>query len=347
MDAIELEKAYDPETFEARIYARWKEAGAFRPESAKGGGKPFSMVIPPPNVTGRLHLGHGLNNSLQDVIVRFHRMRGNPVLWLPGTDHAGIATQHVVERRLKAEGRSRVELGREKFVEESWKTTREHHAVICEQLARIGAGVDWDRERFTFDEGLARAVREVFVTLYERDLMYKGNYLVNWCSSCGTALADDEVNHEEVKGKLYRLRYYFAGPEGEAARQAVIRGEQPPAGTFIEIDTSRPETLFGDTAVAANPEDPRYVEFKGKTVILPIVGKEIPVVLDSFVDRDFGTGVLKITPAHAVGDWEVAGRQSLPVLNILNADGTLNDEVPPQYRGLSVNKARQEVAGEL
>ncbi|MCL2762189.1 MAG: valine--tRNA ligase [Treponema sp.] len=332
MKAIELAKAYDPKTFESRIYACWKEQGAFKPETAKNadGVKPFVVVIPPPNVTGVLHLGHGLNNSLQDIVVRYHRMRGVPTLWVPGTDHAGIATQNVVERKLKDRGTSRRELGREQFLEETWKVKHEHHAIISEQLARIGASVDWDRERFTLDEGLARAVREVFVSLYERELLYKGNYLVNWCTSCGTALADDEVDHEDTQGKMYHLRYYLA-----------------PGGDYVELATTRPETLLGDTAVAVNPEDERYAGLKGKTVRLPLAERDIPVVFDSYVDKDFGTGVVKITPAHDPNDWEVAKRHDLPVINILNPDGTLNDAVPEKYRGMKVKQARAAVLEDL
>jgi valyl-tRNA synthetase len=363
LKAIELTKAYDPKSFEGRIYRLWKEQGAFKPEAAqsamaKGGGNgaaPFVIVIPPPNVTGVLHLGHGLNNSLQDIVIRYHRMRGDPVLWVPGTDHAGIATQNVVERKLKEKGASRRELGREKFIEETWKVKHEHHAVITEQLARIGASVDWDRERFTLDEGLASAVREVFVTLYERDLLYKGNYLVNWCPSCGTALADDEVDHEDTPGKMYHLRYYFANAQGDAARKAAINGEAPEGAheaAFIELATTRPETLLGDTAVAVHPEDERYAGLKGKggaaaTVRLPLTDRDIPVVFDTYVDRAFGTGVVKITPAHDPNDWEVAKRHDLPVINILNPDGTLNNEVPAKYRGMSVNKARAAVLEDL
>ena len=334
MKAVELAKAYDPKSFEDRIYALWKERGAFKPESSgDAGGQPFVVVIPPPNVTGVLHLGHGLNNSLQDIIVRFHRMRGVPALWIPGTDHAGIATQNVVERRLKEQGKSRRDLGREKFIEETWKVKHEHHAIISRQLARIGASVDWDRERFTMDEGLSRAVREVFVTLYERDLMYKGNYLVNWCCSCGTALADDEVDHEDVSSKMYHLRYYFSDDAGE--------------GGFVEIATTRPETLLGDTAVAVHPEDERYAALKGKKLRLPLTDRDIPVVFDTYVDREFGTGAVKITPAHDPNDWEVAKRHDLPVINILNPDGTLNDEVPEKYRGMKAVKARAAVLEDL
>ena len=333
MKAIELEKAYDPKSFEDRIYAMWKDSGAFAPESVKGaeGEPPFVIVIPPPNVTGVLHMGHGLNNSLQDIVVRFHRMRGVPTLWVPGTDHAGIATQNVVERKLKAQGKSRRDLGREKFLEETWKVKNEHHAIITKQLEKIGASVDWKRERFTMDEGLSRAVREVFVTLYERDLLYKGNYLVNWCTSCGTAISDDEVEHEDTSGKMYHIRYFFTGEKDK----------------YIEIATTRPETLLGDTAVAVHPEDERYSALKGKTLRLPLTERDIPLIFDAYVERTFGTGALKVTPAHDPNDWELAKRHNLPVLNILNPDGTLNGEVPEKYRGLSVTKARQAVVEDL
>ncbi|MDR0597480.1 MAG: class I tRNA ligase family protein, partial [Treponema sp.] len=236
MRAIELEKAFDPRSFEERIYARWLDAGAFKPRP--GAGAAFTMVIPPPNVTGVLHLGHALNNSLQDIAARFHRMLGEPTLWVPGMDHAGIATQNVVEKQLRAKGQSRGDLGREKFVEETWKVANKHHDSIARQLQRIGASADWSRERFTLDEGLSRAVREVFVALYERDLLYKGNYLVNWCPGCGTALSDDEVDHKDTPGKMYHLRYPIAGTEG----------------LFVHIATTRPETMLGDTAVAVHPE---------------------------------------------------------------------------------------------
>jgi valyl-tRNA synthetase len=330
MRAVELEKAYDPKSFEDPIYAKWREAGAFKPCPVNGGPS-FTVVIPPPNVTGVLHLGHGLNNSLQDIVVRFHRMLGEATLWVPGTDHAGIATQNVVERRLKAKGQSRHDLGREKFVEETWKVKNEHHAIISRQLERIGASVDWSRERFTLDEGLSKAVREVFVTLYERDLLYKGNYLVNWCPSCGTALSDDEVDHEDTPGKMYRLRYPVAGSPD----------------SFVELATTRPETMLGDTAVAVHPEDERYTSLAGKKVLLPLTDREIPVVFDEYVDREFGTGVVKITPAHDPNDWEVAQRHDLRAINILTPDGKLNDEVPEKYRGLAVRKAREAVLEDL
>ncbi|MCL2758795.1 MAG: valine--tRNA ligase [Treponema sp.] len=332
MNSIELAKAYDPKSFEDRIYAQWKDSCAFKPESAKTPAlEPYVITIPPPNVTGVLHLGHGLNNSIQDIIVRFHRMRGIPTLWVPGTDHAGIATQNVVERKLKEQGKSRRDLGREKFLEETWKVKNEHHAIISKQLEKIGASVDWNRERFTMDEGLSRAVREVFVTLYERDLLYKGNYLVNWCTSCGTALADDEVEHDDTAGKMYHIRYYFTDDKEK----------------YIEIATTRPETMLGDTAVAVHPEDERYSAFKSKTLRLPLTDRDIPIIYDTYVERGFGTGALKVTPAHDPNDWELGKKHSLPEINILNPDGTLNENVPEKYRGLSVKKARQAVIEDL
>ncbi|MDR0598740.1 MAG: valine--tRNA ligase [Treponema sp.] len=333
MKAIELEKAYDPRGFEDRIYASWRDSGSFKPRDAGPGRAAFTIVIPPPNVTGVLHLGHGLNNSLQDIIIRFHRMRGERTLWVPGTDHAGIATQNVVEKKLRERGANRRDLGREQFVEETWKVAREHHEIISRQLARIGASVDWSRERFTLDEGLSRAVREVFVSLYERDLLYKGNYLVNWCCSCGTALSDDEVDHEDTPGKMYHLRYPVAGENGGAG--------------YIELATTRPETMLGDTAVAVHPEDERYRALTGKRVLLPLTDREIPVVADAYVDREFGTGVVKITPAHDPNDWEVAKRHNLPVINILTPEGKLNREVPEKYRGLSITEAREKVLEDL
>jgi valyl-tRNA synthetase len=335
MKAIELAKAYDPKSFEDRIYEAWRSNGLFRP-AGDSGKKPFVIVIPPPNVTGVLHIGHGLNNSLQDILVRYHRMLGEPTLWVPGTDHAGIATQHVVEKKLKAQGILRRELGREKFVEETWKVKDEHHAVITKQLEKIGASCDWSRERFTLDEGLSKAVREVFVTLYERGLVYKGKYLVNWCPSCGTALADDEVEHEDEAGAMYHIRYPL---EGGAAPGA-------PEG-YIEIATTRPETLLGDTAVAAHPEDPRYEALVGKRVRLPLAERLIPIIADSYVDRAFGTGLVKITPAHDPNDFEIGNRHDLPRVNVLNPDGTMGDEAPAKYRGMKVKEARKAVVEDL
>ncbi len=334
MKAIELEKAYDPKSFEDRIYEAWMSKGLFQPAGQKGK-KPFVVVIPPPNVTGVLHMGHGLNNSLQDILVRFHRMLGEPTLWVPGTDHAGIATQHVVEKRLRAQGIDRHELGREKFVEETWKVTNEHHAIIKKQLEKIGSSCDWSRERFTFDEGLSKAVREVFVTLYERGLIYKGKYLVNWCTSCGTALSDDEVEHQDAAGAMHHVRYMLADAKTSDGKD------------YIEVATTRPETLLGDTAVAAHPDDERYTSLVGKTARLPLTDRLIPIIADPYVDREFGTGLVKITPAHDPNDFEVGKRHDLPQINILNPDGTLNDAVPTKYRGLKAKDARALVVEDL
>ncbi len=329
MEGQVLEKAYDPKDFEDRIYQFWLENGLFKP--AEGNGKPpYVITMPPPNVTGVLHMGHGLNNSLQDILVRYHRMMGRPTLWLPGTDHAGIATQHVVEKRLRKQGKTRHDIGRDAFIAETWKVKEEHHAIIVKQLRKLGASCDWSRERFTLDEGLSRAVREVFVTLYERGLVYKGNYLVNWCPSCGTALSDDEVEHQETAGRMYRYRYPFSDGSGS-----------------IVIATTRPETMLGDTAVAVHPDDERYRGAVGKKVDLPLTGRSIPVIADSYVDMEFGTGAVKITPAHDPNDYAMAERHNLDKVNILNPDGTLNGNVPKPYQGLPVLEARKKVVQDL
>ena len=338
MHAIELEKAYNPKDFEDRIYSQWVEKGFFKPasdsdspvHSQKKSNIKYTVVIPPPNVTGVLHMGHGLNNTLQDVVVRYHRMKGDDTLWIPGTDHAGIATQNVVERALKKEGKTRNDLGREKFIERTWEVTHDHHDTIVKQQKKLGNSVDWSRERFTYDEGLSKAVRDVFVTLYERGLMYKGQRLVNWCPRCGTALADDEVDHVDTQGAMYHLFYEYADGSGK-----------------IEVATTRPETFFGDTAVAVNPDDERYKTLVGKMLKLPLTGKEIPIIADSYVDKEFGTGMVKITPAHDPNDWEVGKRHNLEVINLLNPDGTLNENVPEKYRGLTCEKARKLVIEDL
>ena len=345
MEKIELEKAYDPKTFEDRIYAEWESKGYFKPASdekspvhenfkcACAEGKKtntYSVVIPPPNVTGVLHMGHGLNNTLQDIVVRYHRMKGDNTLWVTGTDHAGIATQNVVECQLKKEGKTRYDLGREKLVERTWEVTHEHHDIIIKQQKKLGNSTDWDRERFTYDEGLSKAVRDVFVSLYERGLMYKGQRLVNWCPRCGTALADDEVDHEDTQGAMYHLYYEYADGSGK-----------------IEVATTRPETFFGDTAVAVNPSDERYTALVGKKLKLPLTGKEIPIIADDYVDKEFGTGMVKITPAHDPNDWEVGKRHNLEVINLLTPDGRLNENVPEKYRGLKPEEARKLVIEDL
>src|SRR5271157_4810786 len=347
MKAIELSKAFDPKTYEDRVYAGWIEKKLFAPKPgmAKGGGalpreramdggsrptRTFVIVIPPPNVTGVLHMGHGLNNSLQDIEIRYHRMIGDDTLWVPGTDHAGIATQHVVEKMLKKSGTSRTAIGREKFIEETWKVTREHHDIIVQQLKRLGSSCDWDRERFTLDEGLSKAVREVFVSLYENGLIYRGFYLVNWCPSCRTAISDDEVEHVETKGKMYHYRYPLADGSGS-----------------ISVATTRPETMLGDTAVAVHPDDARYKALVGRMLTLPLTGRQIPIIADAQIDREFGTGAVKVTPAHDPVDNEIGRRHSLKEINILTPDGKLNENVPEAYRGLTVTKARARVIEDI
>jgi valyl-tRNA synthetase len=332
MKAIELPKAFEPKSYEDRIYAGWMEKGYFAPKAAAplDGRQKFVIVIPPPNVTGVLHMGHGLNNSLQDIVIRYHRMNGDDTLWVPGCDHAGIATQHIVEKQLKKKGTSRREIGREKFLEETWKVTHEHHDIIMGQLRRLGSSCDWSRERFTLDEGLSRAVREVFVSLYEKGLVYRGNYLVNWCTSCRTALSDDEVEHAETRGKMYHYRYPLADGSGSVA-----------------IATTRPETMLGDTAVAVHPEDERYTALVGRMLVLPLTGRQIPVIADPLIDRTFGTGAVKVTPAHDPVDNEIGRRHKLPEINILTPDGKLNDNVPEAYRGLTVAKARAKVIEDI
>jgi len=344
MKAIELEKAYNPKDFEDRLYKRWVDEGYFKPRSdadspvhdqytaARGS---YTVVIPPPNVTGVLHMGHGLNNTLQDIVVRYHRMKGDDTLWVPGTDHAGIATQNVVERQLKKEGKTRNDVGREKFLERTWQVKEDHHNTIVKQQRKIGNSVDWTRERFTMDEGLSKAVRNVFVTLYERNLIYKGHYLVNWCPRCGTALADDEVDHTDTPGAMYHIWYEFAD------------GPAPDGSTGIEIATTRPETLLGDTAVAVNPDDERYKSIVGKKLRLPLTDRVIPLIADAYVDKEFGTGMVKITPAHDPNDWNVGKRNNLEVINILNPDGTLNENCPEKYRGLTCAKARALIIEDL
>ncbi len=327
MKAVELSKTYNPKDFEDRIYSEWKEKGEFAPKDGEGH---FSVVMPPPNVTGVLHMGHALNNNLQDIIVRYKRMKGFPTLWVPGTDHAGIATQNVVERQLKKEGLRRQDLGREKFLERTWLVKEKHHDIIKSQLEKLGCSCDWNHERFTMDEGLSRAVREAFVTLYERGLIYKGNYLVNYCPHCGTALADDEVEYENVPGKLYSVRYPYSDGSG-----------------WITVATTRPETMFGDTAVAVNPTDERYTSIVGKTLHLPLTDRDIPIIADSFVEKEFGTGMVKITPAHDPNDWECGKRHNMEPINILNPDGTLNSACPEKYQGLSAIEARKLVTEDL
>ncbi|KAB0664684.1 valine--tRNA ligase [Oryzomonas japonica] len=325
----ELAKGYEPHDVEKRWYAEWEAKGYFR-AAATSDKKPFSIVIPPPNVTGALHMGHALNNTLQDILCRWKRMQGYNVLWMPGTDHAGIATQNVVERQLAAEKKDRHELGREAFIKRVWKWKAESGGQIIGQLKRLGASCDWERERFTMDEGLSKAVRTVFVKLYQDGLIYRDNRLINWCPRCHTALSDIEVEHEDKKGHLWHIRYPVAGEPGK----------------YVVVATTRPETMLGDTAVAVHPEDERYQALVGKKVILPLVNREIPVIADDYVDREFGTGVVKITPAHDFNDFEVGQRHGLDKINVLDESGIINAE-GRQYEGMDRFEARKRIVEEL
>ncbi|HWY61456.1 MAG TPA: valine--tRNA ligase [Rhizomicrobium sp.] len=325
-----LDKTFNPRDVETRISAQWRASGAFaagrRPEA-----EPFSIVIPPPNVTGRLHIGHALNNTLQDILVRFERMRGKDVLWQPGTDHAGIATQLIVERQLAERQMNRIGMGREKFLEEVWKWKAESGGAIVEQQHRLGASADWSRERFTMDEGLSRAVTKVFVELYRQGLIYKDKRLVNWDPRLQTAVSDLEVENIELKGHLWHIKYPVE--------------DQP--GVFITVATTRPETMLGDTAVAVHPGDARYTALVGHHAVLPLTGRLIPIIADDYSDPEKGTGAVKITPGHDFNDFEVGRRHHLPLINILNKDGTLNDEVPAPYRGLKTHVARLKIIADL
>ncbi|MBI1922296.1 MAG: valine--tRNA ligase [Geobacter sp.] len=328
MSNKELAKVYEPKDVERKWYGEWEAKGYFHAEPTSS--RPsYSIVIPPPNVTGALHMGHALNNTLQDILCRWKRMSGYNVLWMPGTDHAGIATQNVVERQLAGEGKDRHELGREKFIERVWQWKAESGGQIIGQLKRLGASCDWERERFTMDEGLSRAVREVFVRLYEEGHIYRDNRLINWCPRCHTALSDIEVEHEDKAGHLWHIRYPVVGSD-----------------RFLVVATTRPETMLGDTAVAVNPADERYVDLVGKKVLLPLVNREIPIIADEYVDMQFGTGVVKITPGHDFNDFEVGRRHGLDVINILDESGIIN-AAGHQYEGLDRFAARMKIVDDL
>jgi len=324
----ELSKVYEPHEVEARWYRYWEERGLFRADSTSRA-KPYSLVIPPPNVTGSLHMGHALNNTLQDILCRFRRMQGYNVLWVPGTDHAGIATQNVVERQLAREGTDRHQLGREAFIERVWQWKKEYGGRIIGQLKRLGCSCDWSRERFTMDEGLSRAVREVFVRLYDEGLIYRGDYIINWCPRCLTALADLEVEHESRPGHLWHIRYPLEDGSGS-----------------LVVATTRPETMLGDTAVAVNPTDARYAGLRGKRAILPLMGRAIPIIFDDYVDVTFGTGALKVTPAHDLNDFEISLRHQLPIVSVMDEHGRLSDAAGA-YAGLDRFEARERIVEDL
>ena len=349
-----LEKNFIPKDVEERLYKEWENAGAFKAGAtarAEGGADPYCIVIPPPNVTGSLHMGHALNNTLQDVMIRFERMRGRDVLWQPGTDHAGIATQMVVERQLAQEGNiGRRDMGREAFLERVWKWKGESGGTIINQLRRLGASCDWSRERFTMDEGLSAAVRKVFVQLHKEGLIYKDKRLVNWDPTLGTAISDLEVEPKEVQGSLWHFRYPLE--DGVTFEFPIAHDEDGNPTEFetrdyIVVATTRPETMLGDSAVAVNAEDPRYKDLVGRHVVLPLVGRRIPIVADEHADPTTGSGAVKITPAHDFNDFEVGKRHDLPQINILDAKACLNEEVPPAYQGMERFKAREQVVADL
>jgi len=330
----EIPTRYNPKETEDKWYKFWQENNLFsaNPNPSK---KPFSIVIPPPNVTGILHMGHALNNTIQDILIRYHRMRGYETLWVPGTDHAGIATQNVVERELAKEGKTRNDLGREKFLERVWQWKEKYGSTIIQQLKRLGASCDWQRLRFTMDEGYSEVVKEVFIRLYEKGLIYQGDYIINWCPRCQTALSDEEAPHKEIEGSLYYIKYPFK--------------EKYPSGTvpnFMVVATTRPETMLGDTAVAVNPKDKRYKKFIGKILILPLMNREIRIIADSMVDMEFGTGAVKVTPAHDPNDYLLGKEHKLEFINILTPDGTLNENAGV-YKGLDRFEAREKIISDL
>ena len=314
----DLPKAYDPTAIEDRWAEYWVRENLFAQPTpghdAAQAGEPFTILLPPPNVTGRLHMGHMLNQTEMDILTRWRRMTGRRALWLPGTDHAGIATQMMVERQLTAEGTSRQQLGREAFVERVWEWKRHYGGAILDQMKRLGASVDWQREYFTMDEHLSVAVREAFVRLYEQGLIYRGAYIVNWCPRCQTAISDLEVVYDEHKGHLWEIRYPVLGADGKDS------------GEFLTVATTRPETMLGDVAVAIHPEDERYLHLHGKKLRLPLMNREIPVILDEWVSREFGTGAVKVTPAHDPNDFAMGERHHLPSINVMDDTGHINAE---------------------
>jgi len=324
-----LEKKYDPKLFEERLYLQWEREGNFgaKPNPDK---EPFTIVLPPPNITGQLHMGHALDQTIQDILIRFKRMQGFEALWLPGTDHASIATEvKVVEKIMKEEGKSKDEIGRDEFLERAWEWKAEYGDRIVDQMKKLGSSCDWTRERFTMDEGCNKAVTEVFVKLYEEGHIYRGNRLINWCPDCKTSLSDAEVEHEEHNGSFWHVRYPMKD-----------------GGGFIEIATTRPETILGDTAIAVNPKDEKYGDLVGKTAIIPLIDREIPVIADSYVDMDFGTGAVKITPAHDPNDFEVGQRHDLEQINVMNEDASMNENAG-KYEGMDRYECRKALVADL
>ena len=324
----ELSKLYEPSQVEDKIYKFWQDNNYFHAERDPQK-TPYTIVIPPPNVTGQLHMGHALDETLQDILIRWKRMSGYSALWLPGTDHAAIATEAKIVEAMRKEGLTKEDLGREGFMKRAWAWKEQYGGRIVEQLKKLGSSCDWERERFTMDEGCSKAVKEVFVRYYEKGLIYRGERMVNWCPKCCTTLSDAEVTYEDQPGHFWHLRYPFKDGSG-----------------YVELATTRPETLLGDTAVAVNPGDDRYKHLIGKTLILPLVGREIPVVADDYVDIEFGTGVVKITPAHDPNDFEVGKRHNLPVINVMPDDAKIVDDYP-DYAGMDRYEARKKIVEDL
>ena len=324
-----LENKFNPKDFEDKIYKNWEEKGYFKPSEDKSK-KPYTIVIPPPNITGKLHMGHALDETIQDLLIRYKRMQGYNALWLPGTDHAAIATEAKVVAKLKEEGTSKEELGREKFLKRAWEWKKEYGGIIINQIKKLGCSCDWDRERFTMDEGLSNAVKHVFVDLYNKGLIYKGKKMINWCPYCKTSISDAEVEYEEEPTHLWHIRYKVKGEENR----------------YVVVATTRPETMLGDTGVAVHPADERYKDLVGKTVILPIMNKEIPVVADEFVEKEFGTGAVKLTPAHDPNDYESGERHGLEVVEVFDENGKMNDLVP-EYAGMDIYEAREKIVEKL
>ena len=324
-----IAKQYDPSTVESRLYKLWCDKGYFHAE-VNPDKKPFTIVMPPPNITGQLHMGHALDNMMQDAIIRFKRMQGYEALWLPGTDHASIATEVKIIDALAKEGKTKYDLGREKFLHRAWEWKAQYGGRIVEQLKRIGSSCDWQRERFTMDEGCSKAVTQIFISLYNKGLIYQGNRIINWCPECKTALSDAEVEYEEQDSFLWHIKYRIEGSD-----------------EYLIVATTRPETMLGDTGIAVNPADERYKNVVGKNVILPIVNKPIPVVADEYVELDFGTGVVKMTPAHDPNDFEVAKRHNLPVIRVMNDDGTMNEQAGPEFEGMDRFECRKKIVDML
>ena len=332
----ELSKVYNPKEAEERIYNFWLKSGFFNPDKLPGKRKkPFVIVLPPPNITGTLHMGHALNSTVQDILIRWKRLQGFKTLWLPGTDHAGIATQNVVERELKKEGLSRFDLGREKFLEIVWQWKEKYGNIILEQLKKIGVSCDWSRTRFTMDEKYSLAVREAFLHYYKKGLIYRQKRVINWCPRCQTSLSDLELEYKEEKGHLWYIRYPLSKPYTLYPKPYII------------VATTRPETMLGDTAVAVNPKDKRYKDLVGQKVILPLVGREIPIIADRLVDPKFGTGAVKITPAHDLVDYEIGLRNNLKIIQVIDENGKITKEAPTAYQGLSALEAREKVVEDL